>query len=180
MQKIQRASYFFYLFFKTLLWLLPILTIYFILFQLPLMLDLGGWHSIISTEHIQNKDQFSLGHRFIILAIQFLPLSISLLICNKLAHLFKLYEMGILFEQENIRLIKWISIYMIIGELIQVIYQPLITAALTFTNQPGHRIASLTLGTTNCSTLITAFIILIASWIVKEAHELKTEAKLTI
>jgi len=179
MQKIKKISHLFYLFFKTLCWLLPSLTVYCILFHLQTMLHFG-WSPIIAVDQIQNSGQFSFGHRVIILTIQLLPLTVTVFICTKLASLFHLYEQGILFEQENIKLIKGISLYMILGELVQIIYQPLITAALTFTNQPGHRFASITLGTTNISTLLTAFIILVAAWIVKEAHILKTEAQLTI
>ncbi|HAU0774229.1 TPA: DUF2975 domain-containing protein, partial [Legionella pneumophila] len=81
---------------------------------------------------------------------------------------------------ENIKLIKSISIYMILGELVQLIYQPLITAALTFNNPTGERFISITLGSANASTLITAFIILVASWILKEANQLQSDSQLTI
>ena len=123
---------------------------------------------------------YSLIHKAIIFTIQLLPLSITIGICYRLAQLFHLYEEGSLFELDNIKIIKQISIFMITGELIQIIYQPLITAALSFNNPAGQRFASITLGSTNLTTLITAFIILIASWIVKEAHELKNDAQLTI
>lgn len=179
MQKIKNTSHLFYLFFRTLCWVLPFLTAYLIMFHFELTLNLGFWN-FISSNFVLNPEEFSLPHKAIILLIQLVPLSITVLICNKLAKLFYLYEKGTLFEEENIKLIKQISIYMISGELLQLIYQPLITAALSFNNPPGHRIASITLGSTNCSTLITAFIILVASWIIKEAHQLKADAQLTI
>ncbi|HHT9780192.1 TPA: DUF2975 domain-containing protein, partial [Legionella pneumophila] len=68
----------------------------------------------------------------------------------------------------------------ILGELVQLIYQPLITAALTFNNPTGERFSSITLGAANASTLITAFIILVASWILKEANQLQSDSQLTI
>ncbi|MFO2648991.1 DUF2975 domain-containing protein, partial [Legionella pneumophila serogroup 1] len=68
----------------------------------------------------------------------------------------------------------------ILGELVQLIYQPLITAALTFNNPTGERFISITLGSANASTLITAFIILVASWILKEANQLQSDSQLTI
>lgn len=179
MQKIKSMSHLFFLLFKILAYGLPLITAYLILFHLENMLNWGAWHSLLSTP-VKDPSHFFLLHRFIILSIESLPLSITVLICHQLAKLFRLYESGHLFEEENIRLIKNISIYMILGEFIQLIYQPLITAALTFTNPSGQRIASITLGTANISTLITAFIILVASWIIKEAHKLKTDALLTI
>lgn len=151
-----------------------------ILVKFDRMFDLGCWSTLISPEHIYDLKHFSLAHRGIILAIEGLPLSITILICYKLAKLFKLFEQGYLFEEDNIKLVKQISIYMIVGELIQLIYQPLITAALTFNNPVGERFISITLNSTNLSTLITAFIILVASWIIQEAHQLKSETQLTI
>lgn len=180
MQKIKNTSHLLFLLFRTLCWALPLGTAYLILFHLNSMLDWGSWHTILSQTHIINPTHYSLLHRLIILLIELLPLSITVLICNQLARLFHLFELGTLFEEENIRLIKRISIYMIMGELIQLIYQPMITAALTFNNPKGERIASITLGTTNISTLITAFIILVASWIIKEAQQLKADSQLTI
>ena len=180
MNKIKSTSHLFYLFFKTLCWALPLVNIGFILFNLEGMLDWGAWSNILSAKDIQNITHLSLTHRFIILVIDLLPLSITIMICHKLAKLFLLYEQGHLFEKENIQLIKYIGLYMIGGELIQLIYQPLISTALSFNNAVGERFASITLGTTNVSTLITGFIILVASWIIQEAHQLKSDAQLTI
>ena len=180
MKKIQRTSHLLHILFKTLCWSMPFVTAYLILFNIEGMLNWGAWSSIISSTTIHNPSSYSLIHRLIILAIQLLPLSITVMIFNKLSKLFGLYEKGNLFDEENIKLIKGISIYMILGELIQLIYQPLMTVALSFNNPAGERFASITLGTTNVSTLITAFIILVASWILKEANQLKLDSQLTI
>lgn len=193
MQKIKSTSHMLYLFFRALCWILPVVTTYLILFNLEKIISWGSWASMIPSVYISAKysevstslvanapHYFSIYHRLVILCIQMIPLSITVLICHKLAKLFRLYEQGYLFEVENIRLIKHIGIFMIVGELVQLIYQPLMTAALTFNNPPGERFASITLGTTNASTLITAFIILVVSWIIKEAHQLKSDSQLTI
>ena len=179
MKKIQQTSHILYLFFKLLTWSLPIIMTYLIFFKIDAMLYYGMFEEIIPTSKIHSMD-YSLIHRAVIFIIQLLPLSMTIAICHKLAKLFHLYEQGLLFEIENIKIIKQISIFMIIGELVQLIYQPLMTAALSFINPAGQRFASLSLGSTNASTLITAFIILIASWIVKEANQIKNDAQLTI
>ncbi|MGQ3887678.1 DUF2975 domain-containing protein [Legionella sp. CNM-1927-20] len=180
MNKIQLASRMLSFFFKFLCWFIPLITIYLILFNLPKSLNVSTFMLMMPTVSIHDSVHFSLLHRFVILTIQSLPLSIKVMICYKLAKLFQLYAEGILFEQINIRLIKRISMYMIVGQAVQLIYQPLITAALTFANPPGQRIASVTLGSANLSTLITAMIILVASWIIKEANQLKLDMQLTI
>lgn len=179
MKKIRTASRILHLVFMSLCWLLPILVAFFTFFHIDTMIHYGMFDQVISSSKIYSTD-YSLIHKAIIFTIQLLPLSITIGICYRLAQLFHLYEQGSLFELDNIKIIKQISIFMITGELIQIIYQPLITAALSFNNPAGQRFASITLGSTNLTTLITAFIILIASWIVKEAHELKNDVQLTI
>lgn len=182
MKKIQTVSHLFYLFFRYLCWLVPILTAYLIIFHLDYLLHFGIWDSIIVLAHnkINPMSSFSIFQRILILAIQFIPLTITILIWNKLANLFLLYEKGDLFEQDNIILIRSIGLLMLLGQGMQFIYQPLMSAALTYNNPPGERIVSLTLGTANASTVLIAFIILVASWIVREAHQLKSDAQLTI
>jgi len=180
MQKIKRSSHLLFLFFRALCWILPMLTAYLILFHFDDLLHYGFWSSIIFTGKIQDTVPFSFLHRLIILSIQLMPLSMMVMICHKLARLFRLYEQGYLFEEDNIRLIKSIGIYMIIGQLVQVVYQPLMTTALSFNNPVGERFASISLGSANASSLITAIIILLASWIIKEANQLKSDSQLTI
>lgn len=181
MQKIKSTSHVLYLLFSALCWIMPLLIIYFILFDLDGIFNLwSSWFTVISPDQIQNISDFSFLHRLIILGIQFIPLSITILICHKLAQLFKLYEQGYLFEENNIRLIKSVGIYMMLGQLIQLIYQPLISIALTFNNPVGKRLIVMTVSTTNLSTIITALIILVTSWIIKEASQLKTDTQLTI
>ncbi|MGL5742657.1 MAG: DUF2975 domain-containing protein [Legionella sp.] len=147
------------------------------------MLHIGTWSSMITeiqAEQILSSGPFSLPHRVLILAIELARLSITVFICHQLANLFHLFAQGYLFEEENIKLIKHVGIYMIVGQLLQLIYQPLITVALSFNNSVGSRFASITIGTTNASTLMTAFIIVVTSWIVQDAHQLKSETQLTI
>ena len=183
MEKIKSTSHMLYLFFRALCWIIPLAMTYLIFFHIDTMMSWGDFSSIASTispGSIHDLSSFTFGHRLAVLAVQSLSFSITVLICHQLAKLFRLYEQGYLFEEENINLIKSISIYMIIGQLVQLIYQPLMTIVLTINNPVGERFASITFGTTNLATLITAFIILIASWIVKEAQQLKSDVQLTI
>lgn len=180
MKKIKNTSHILYLLFRTLCWLIPLTTTFLILFEFDWMCYIGSWSSLISAEQIRDPSHFSWMHRVVVLAIEWMPLTITILICHKLGKLFWLFEKGNLFEEENIKLIKQVSIYMILGEVVRLFYQPLMTAALTFNNPKGERIASITLNSANLSTLITAFIILVASWIIQEAHQLKSETQLTI
>ncbi|KTD19235.1 DUF2975 domain-containing protein [Legionella jordanis] len=180
MKKIQITSHLLALFFRLLCFLIPLATTYLLFFNLQAMLSWGFFDHIISPGKVQHPEQFSTAHRFILLGISSLPMSISVFICHKLSQLFKRFEQGELFEEAHVKLVKQIGLCMISSELIQLIYQPLITAALTFSNGPGERIASITLGKANGTTIITALILLVVSWIIKEAQQLKVESQLTI
>lgn len=180
MQKIKSTSHLLYLFFGALCWLLPAITSYFILFHFQGLVDTGFFDAIIAPFQIHDLTRFSIERRLLVLAVQLLPLSLTALICLQLSRLFRLYEQGHLFESANIKLIRSIGIYMMLRELALFIHQPLMTTVLTYGNQPGERFATITLGITNMTTIITALIIIIASWIVKEAQHLKTDAQLTI
>jgi len=176
MKKIQITSHLLSLLFRGACWIYPIIYSYCIFFRLDEMM---AWTQSAS-DNAYDLSNLSLGHHLVILAIACIPLSITVFICHQLAKLFRLYEQGYLFELENIKLIKSVGICMISSELIQFIYQPLMTYALTFYKPAGEHMISWAFGTTNVTTLITGFVILMASWIAGEAHALKTDVQLTI
>jgi hypothetical protein len=180
MKKIKSASRVLSLLFQALCFIFPIGVLYMMFFHLEMMMRFIDASSLASPYISYKLSHFTYSHQAVILAIQAIPVSITVYIFHQLAKLFGLYEKGFLFEEENIRLIRSISLFMMIGELIQLIYQPMMTVALTFNNAPGERLASITIGTSNLSTFITGMIIFIASWIIKEAQQLKSDAELTI
>ncbi len=172
--------------FRIFCWAIPLTTAYLILFDIQGMMNVGGWPAVLANfdhpvllEKV-NLVNFSLAHRFILLAIEFLPISLTVLIFYKLSGLFRLYAEERYFEEKNVQLIKGIGICIVSGQLIQIIYQPIITLALTYTNPIGERYIALGLGTTNAASFITGFVIIVASCIIKEANKLKSESQLTI
>ena len=180
MNKIQSTSNMLFHFFRALCWLIPLTMTYLILFNLQGTINWGFWTSFVTTTEMPDASHFSLMHRLVILAVQLIPESITVLICYQLAKLFQLYTDGILFAEENIKRIRAIGTYMIAGQLINLIYQALISITLTYNNPVGQHLLTLSFGTTNLSTLVTGLIIIIASWIIKEAHQIKSDSQLTI
>lgn len=179
MSKIQLASRTLKILFRLLSVLIAATTAYLILFDIHSYLTFSINSSFLSTLQIQHP-AYSLQHRFLLLAIEALPLTFTTLICLRLADLFHAFEQGHLFELSNIANIKRIGVYMILSQCIQLIYQPMISAALTYHNATGERIAAITIGTANLSNLITAIIIFVAAWIMQEAYKLKCDSQLTI
>lgn len=165
-----------------LCWLTPLLTIYMIVFHLKLSLATGFLNDALrlGEQTIQHLDNFSYLHLIIICIIQSIPMLFTVLIFKNLSRLFAFYHKGQFFERVNTQTIRAIAIYLLVGELSQLIYQPLMTLALSLHNEVGKRFISISFGTTNLTTILTGVIVLIIAWIFSQAEQLNNEAKLTI
>ena len=187
--KIQITSRALSMAFMSMCWAVPLVTVYFVMFSdnnplvlssLDITASWGTYHTLSADTAVPNISAFSLPHRLLLLLVECIPLTITVLIFQKLSKLFVLYAKDSLFEWENIKLIRNIGMLMLVGELLQLIYQPLNSLVLSFNNSVGERYIALSFGTNNISTIVTALVILVAAWIVGEAQKLQDEAKLTV
>ncbi len=154
--------------------LYPLMHLYAALEYLP---SLMSW-TLLPSEQLSH---FSTLHQSLIIALSYTPVVFTVIICFQLGQLFRLYEKAKFFEQDNIGRIHCIGKYMLIGQVIQcLLYEPLMMWILTYTQPVGHRLVMFSFGTASLSTLVTGVIIIVASWIATEAHQLKTEVQLTI
>lgn len=174
-KKIRTMSNLLSFLFRAACWVYPVLQIYCMFFRFDEVL---AWVKPSLGDNF-TFSSLSFGHHVVIFAISCLPMFMTLLICQRLSQLFRLYGQGFLFEIENIKLIKSIGVYIIAGQFVQLIYQPLMMFAVTFYKPAGEHLISFTISTTNFAMLITGFVVLTASWIVQEAHELKLDTELT-
>lgn len=179
MSKIQLTCRALKILFRLFSIVIVVATTYWILFHIQSYLAWSMNSSFLFTLPIQNLN-LSFPHRLIILAIEALPLTFTVLICLRLAKLFQAFEQGYLFELKNIANIQRIGVYMILSRCIQLIYQPTISIGLTYSNAVGERLAAVSVGEADFSSLITAIIIFVAAWIMQEAYKLKTDSQLTI
>lgn len=124
--------------------------------------------------------EFELYHRLLLLAVECIPLTVTVLIFRRISKLFALYSEGTLFSPENTRLIRSIGLLMLIGQGLLLIYQPLNTAVMSMNNPVGERYIALSISNHNISTIVTALVIIVASWIVGEAQKINDDAKLTV
>jgi hypothetical protein len=174
MQKIKRYSRLLSLSFYISCWVYPIIQALSAFFKPEYIF------SLMTVGKNFNWDLLSMSHRCILFAIYCIPLFITINILYHLAKLFRLYEQGSLFEIANIKHIRAIGLYMLLGQLLQIVYQPLMSLALTFNQPVGQRIISLSFGSADLASLLTAFIIFTAALIVGEARQLKQEVQLTV
>lgn len=112
--------------------------------------------------------------------IGLLPLVVIMTIFYFLTKLFKLYEQGKIFTALNVRYIKNIGITMLIGQVVNFIYEALISFALTFHNPAGHKFSSISFGSFDMYNIITAIMVIVISWIMAEGCKLQEENQYTV
>ena len=176
MNKIKKAGQIFSLFFWVSAWIYPLIIFYGIFFHLE---EVMTWAQM-GMNKIRPFGSLSLMHQIVIVGLACIPISLIVLICNKLSKLFSLYSKGILFEMANIRLIKAIGFLLIANELIEFIYHPLMIFVLAFTRPFKYITIALNFGTTDLSSLLTGLVLVMVSWIAQEANRLKLEVELTV
>ena len=183
MHNIQRISTIFRWLFQMILIILPVLLILFWMgVTHPIPID--GIRHAISINYIPSGlkilHPLSIQTRLLGFTIGLIPLVVKLLILYFLIKLFRLYEQAEIFSIKNVTYIKRIGIAMLIGQILNPIYQALLSVALTWQNPPGHRMIQIGLSQTNIGIVITAFLIILISWIMAEASKLREEQKYTV
>lgn len=112
--------------------------------------------------------------------ITLIPTAIQLAMLYFLIKLFKLYELGEIFSSKNVKCIRYIGYSMLIGQALNPVYEGLLSLAMTWHNPHGHRIAIISLSGANIAILITAFLIILISWIMAEGSKLHEEQTYTV
>ena len=178
MNKIQRVSLFLRIFFQIALLIWPILLIIYWSFASTLI-PKADFLSLIPS-HLEILHPITSKDAFLGFVIGLLPLTIEMTIFYLLSKLFKLYEQGKIFTLRNVKYIKNIGITMLIGQLVQFIYEGLISFALTYHNPSGHKVALFTFGNYDAYNIVTAVMIIVISWIMAEGCKLQEESKYTV
>lgn len=123
--------------------------------------------------HIQYP--FTIGHRLLGLLIKVIPITVSLMVMRYLYLLFANFEKSIIFETQNVRLIRMAAIWLLIGQALSPLYDALMTFAMTIFNQHGYREFSISFGSNNLSIILVALLTLLVSWVMLEAVKLRNE-----
>ena len=183
MNKIQRVSFYFRIFFQCLFYATPLVLTLFWLF-LPDNLGTEQWGGLINfiPESIQQKILTPLpaNTKFLGFLISLIPVTVSEIILFFLIRLFRQYEKNEIFNLASVTYIKKIGRTLLIGCLLAPIHEALLSATLTWNNPVGHRIAVISLSGTSVIIVLTSLMIILISWIMSEACQLKDEQQLTI
>ncbi len=97
-----------------------------------------------------------------------------------LSQLFQLYEQGVIFSNQNVKYFKKIGYLLLAYQLIDIICSGLLSLILTMGNPPGFRTITVNFSGTNLTVLLTAFMIILISWIMTEGCHLHEEQSLTV
>jgi DUF2975 family protein len=182
MTKIQRTSRMARLCFQGFIVLLPLSVSYYWL-TVNTTYDYLGLLGIIELDlDVAELTQVPLSPSTRILA-----LVVSLILCiilmqalNLLIRLFKNYERQDIFSYENAVLYTKLGrliFYWVFGGFI---YNGALSVILSFNNPPGERVLELTFTGVDVMTLFLGVIVLIISWVMKEAYEISEEHRRTI
>lgn len=118
--------------------------------------------------------------RFLGWVVSLLQLAVFLYATATLLRLFRLYEQGRIFDDENVRCFSLLSRSLICWCVMGVLVDPLQSIALTLHHPEGQRMLSLGLSSDDLSFLLVGGILAVISWVMEEARKIKEEQELTI
>jgi hypothetical protein len=189
MNQIKNVSYCFRLFFQFLFVVIPIVQLIAWCTSPESLVTAGGYinMNIIPYAYIATADhpsrilhELTSMDRILGFFVSTLPMLVKLYILYALIKLFKLYETGEIFTLINVRYLRNIGYALLIGQIINPIYQALMGVVLTWNNPPGYRIVAIQLDQTNIGIFFTALLVILISWIMAEGCKLREEQQLTV
>ncbi|OMH33906.1 DUF2975 domain-containing protein [Motiliproteus sp. MSK22-1] len=182
MSNIQKQSRRVRLFLQLLFFVIPAGVVYFWL-TAQTEFDLLTKAGVIQLSfNIDSLTQLNLSYTTRLLAAfaSLLVASIVLYALSILIRLFRNYENGNIFTQENARYYQKLGYCLFYWVAGGVIYGGAISVILSFNNPPGERILSLGFAGIDFLTIVLGFLVLIISWVMKEAYQIADENSQTI
>jgi hypothetical protein len=180
--RIKKVSFIFCLIFKVLFVAVPLVHII-AWFNAPNPIDVSGQFGFLinviprGTQILHPLDNTTRLYGFL---VDLIPVILMELIIYFLIRLFTLYQRAEIFSLQNVKYIKNTGLTLLILQIVRPLGDGFLTAVLTMGNPPGHRYIAITVSGTNVSMMLTAFIIILVSWIMAEGCRLREEQQLTI
>jgi hypothetical protein len=112
--------------------------------------------------------------------VDLIPTGIAMISLAYLAKLFRLYEQLSIFSEKSVQCIRYSGYALLINQLIHPIYIGLMTFTLTFSNPPGQRNITISLGSEEIKFIGIALFIILISWIMEIGCNLQEEQANTI
>lgn len=182
MEKIQTYSRRVRKVLQALVILAPLLTLYY-WFTVSTDMDVLFRAGIIETEvdpMIFTNQPLTITTRILAFLASMLPCGILMYALRQLINLFRHYENQEIFTLSTAtycQKLGYVFFYWVAGSFI---YSGLISVILSFNNPPGERVLSLTLNGIDLLSILCGFVVLIISWVMKEAHKIADEHMHTV
>lgn len=177
--KIQRISRFFRLFFQVMIVILPCVQIYaWIIAPQPVLLFFGDFKVIPG--NVEVLHHLSWATKFYGFLVSGVRLMLIELIIFYLIRLFRLYESGDIFTFANVNYIRKCGFALLTLQIVSPIVEGFLTLLVSWGNPHGHRVVAITITSLDLTLVITAFLVILISWIMSEGCRLREEQQLTI
>lgn len=181
MQKIQRISLLFRILFQITFIIIPIaLIIFWVRAPAPIEYFHGSVSFSFIPKAIAVLSPLNLDTKIYGFLISLIPIAIAEIILYFLIKLFKLYEKKEIFSLQNVKYIRNIGYTLLAGQVLNPVYQLLLSATLSWHNPPGQRLATITLDGTDAGIILMALFTILISWIMAEGCKLHEEQKYVI
>lgn len=169
------------------------ITCFLVLLGLPLLTALAWWQapeSINFLAHIFEYHVIPKGYhvnhllstkeRLLGFVVSAVPMMINMLMIACLMKLFARFKKGEVFSNYNVILISRAAVLMFISEVLQPFYQVAVGFVVMINNPAHERYVQITFKQENVEIILIALVILLGSWIMKEAYALSEEQRLTV
>ena len=178
LEKIQKASRRFRIFFTIIMAITPIIPIAIILMinELPPGLKVQIFKNIA----IYGPDPLSLNIRLLASTASLIPSVVTVIGFFYLIKLFKYYENGKIFYQENVSCYRKIGYILIISMFAGIVNNSLMSMILSLNNPPGQRQLAIGLSSNDLTKLVIGLLIILISWIMDKGREIQDEQQYTI
>lgn len=174
LNRIQRVSKSFKLLCSALLIITPLLPVFYWSFFNSLSLDF--------TDDLPIAINGPLPISTLLMAclVSFLPVSATVYGLWNLRKLFSLYQQAVVFTDKNANYLRKFGISLFFWVAANKIFSSLISVILSMNLAPGERMLVITINSEDIATLVIGAVIVLVSWVMKEAAILEDEIKHTV
>lgn len=117
---------------------------------------------------------------FLLFVVSLIPVSVATYGMFILSQLFRLYERGIVFSAENVKLYRRLG-FVIIGWVVAIfVHIPLSSIIETMNNAPGERNITLGFEIVDSFTILVGMVVIVISWVMDEGRQLEDEQSLIV
>lgn len=171
--RIQRVSRVFKYLFSTLIILIPLGTLAFWLSFNSLVDGLKDLPVAVDRE-------LPLSTLLLAFLVNMLPAGVTVYALLILRRLFTLYEEAVIFSQENARCFLRLGYALLGWVAANFVFTALISLVLTMHNGPGERALVIGFGSADLATLIIGSVVILISWVMREAAAMEHEQAYTV